>query len=663
MSWQGLLLKAMSKLPEGKEGIKTQLMSKSLMEMFEKFVDTGPTKGTKQAINAINEIESDFSKAGRVVSRVDYLKEMVDNKMIDRKGLLENLKRLWSIKGKLIEIRKEQSASAGAAGYKTNWRTLLIDLTESEYNAKTPTQKKILLQRLSDGLRSDATSREYREELRGETYRHLIDDLVEFGFHQTIYTVETDNDEAMNHFNSNANEGKYKEGTYNWYRFAPHSTNKQKALKDEIERFEEHHPSISDIKSIKSRPSPITKIFRLASHAEEVEGKIQRRTSAKKYKMENLTSEKDKDFLIHVLELEPKFLTLNPFNPNTLRNFKIAGIIRTKGDNRVDFLHNYVDLLYDISEDFAEAEKKITSILEKLEGMSLTTAHYKTQLAWEYAKKIYDGGNSEIENVSDYKKLFSETERKTIEKEMEGSDFLKGKKQRWKKLRMEDQFIEKEGEYTLSPAAKVAFKPIMDKGIEQGDLDEVDGPFDERHKNDIVNLFTYESDEDEDEDEERDRLEWKKLAQESMKNLSGIPFDESKFSTSLEKTLAGIIYHLLAQNKPVKETMISGTSEVFQFFKMIYNTLKGFDFDGLKGLDEPLSAMKGGDFDFNDPPYVDEIKKLSEMLQWNIARVKNLFRDKIIEPSLENLIAHPYEYQNGTIQKLIEKNIISEVEE
>ena len=246
---------------------------------------------------------------------------------------------------------------------------------------------------------------------------------------------------------------------------------------------------------------------------------------------------------------------------------------------------------------------------------------------------------------------------------MEGSDFLKGKKQRWKKLRMEDQFIEKEGEYTLSPAAKVAFKPIMDKGIEQGDLDEVDGPFDKRHKNDIVNLFTYESDEDEDEDEERDRLEWEKLAQESMKNLSGIPFDESKFSTSLEKTLAGIIYHLLAQNKPVKETMISGTSEVFQFFKMIYNTLKGFDFDGLKGLDEPLSAMKGGDFDFNDPPYVDEIKKLSEMLQWNIARVKNLFRDKIIEPSLENLIAHPYEYQNGTIQKLIEKNIISEVEE
>ena len=661
MSWQGLLLKAMSKLPEGKEGIKTQLMSKSLMDMFEKFVDTGPTKGTKQAINAINEIESDLRKVGKVISRVDYLKEMIDNGIIDRKELSGSLKRLWGIKDKLIEIR---SHHAGTSSMKTNWRTLLIDLTEGEYNIKTPAQKKILLQRLSDGLRSDATSREHRNELRSKTYRHLIDDLIEFGFHQTVYTVKTDNDEAMNHFNSNANEGKYKEGTYNWYRFAPHSTNKQKVMKDEIERFEEHHPSISDI-SIKLKNSPITEIFRLSSHSEEVEGKIQRRTSAKKYKMENLTAEKDKDFLIHVLELEEKFLKLNPFNLETLRNFKIAGIIRTKGDNKIDFLHNYVDLLYDISMDFTKAEEKIASILEELEDMSLSAAHYKTDLAWEYAKKIYKGGNSEIENVTDYKRLFSETERKDIETEMEGSDFLKDRKNQWKRLRMEDQFIEKDGEYTLSPAAKIAFKPIMDRGIEEGILDEIDGPFDERHKKDIEKLFTYESDEDEDEDEdeERDRLEWEKLAQGAKKNLSGIPFDESKFSTSLEKKLAGIIYHLLAQNKPVKETLTGKTSEVFKFFKMIYNTLKGFDVDGIKTLDELLDAMKGGDFDFNNPPYVDEIKRLSKVLLSNISRIKNLFGDRIIEPAIKAVIAHPYEYQEETIQKLIEKNIISEVEE
>jgi len=666
MSWQSLLLKAMSKLPEGKEGIKTQLMSKSLMDMFEKFVDTGPTKGTKQAILAIKEIESDFSKAGRVVSRVDYLKEMMDNKMIDRKGLLENLNRLEDIKDKLIEIRREQSAGAGgiggAAGYKTNWRTLFIDLTEGEYNAKTPAQKKILLQRLSDGLRSNTTNAEHRNELRGEKYRHLIDDLIEFGFHQIIYTVKTDNDEAMNHFNSNANEGKYKEGVYNWYRFAPFSANKQKAMKDEIERFEEHHPSISDI-SIKSKNSPITEIFRLSSHSEEVEGKIQRRTSAKKYKMENLTAEKDKDFLIHVLELEEKFLKLNLFNLETLKNFKIAGIIRTKGDNKIDFLHNYVDLLYDISMDFTKAEEKIASILEKLEDMSLSAAHYKTDLAWEYAKKIYKGGNSEIKNVTDYKNAYSKTEREAIETEMEGSDFLKDRKNQWKRLRMEDQFIKEDGEYTLSPAAKIAFKPIMDRGIEEGILDEIDGPFDERHKKDIENLFTYESDEDEDEDEERDRLEWQKLAQEAKKNLSGIPFDESKFSTSLEKKLAGIIYHLLAQNKPVKETLTGKTSEVFKFFKTIYNTLKGFDVNDIKPLDELLDAMKGGDFDFNDPPYVDEIKRLSKVLLSNISRIKNLFGDRIIKPAINGVIAHPYEYQEKTIQKLIEKNIISEVEE
>ena len=140
-------------------------------------------------------------------------------------------------------------------------------------------------------------------------------------------------------------------------------------------------------------------------------------------------------------------------------------------------------------------------------------------------------------------------------------------------------------------------------------------------------------------------------------------FDESKFSTSLEKKLAGIIYHLLAQNKPVKETLTGKTSEVFKFFKMIYNTLKGFDVDGIKTLDELLDAMKGGDFDFNNPPYVDEIKRLSKVLLSNISRIKNLFGDRIIEPAIKAVIAHPYEYQEETIQKLIEKNIISEVEE
>tara|TARA_R110002020_G_scaffold453606_1_gene668554 strand:+ start:348 stop:2357 length:2010 start_codon:yes stop_codon:yes gene_type:complete len=669
MTWQSLLLKAITNLPEGKEGVKTQLMSKSLMDMFEKFVDTGPTKKTLQAIKAIDEIKSDLTKAGRVLSNVDYLKEMFDpepdskgNKrtgVITRRDLSENLETLWRIRDKLDKIRGQHTA---ASSMKTNWEELLKDLSEDKWKKLKgkPTAKKPLLQQLWVGLTNEEKRKEHNQDLRTD-YKHLIDDLVDLGFHEIIYTVETDNDEAMGHFNSNANEGKYKEGKYNWYRYAPFTANVNRRMDDEKARLREHHPSTSDIKSIKARPSPITKIFRLAFHAEEVSGKLQRKTSAKKYKMESLTDEKNKDFLIHILELEPKFITLNQFSPKTLKNFKIAGIIRTKGDNRIDFLHNYVDLLFDISGSVSETEKKIADILEELEDMKLTTDHYKMVWAAQYAKDIK--GNKNILNVSDYKNAYSEDDRKDIETEMAGSDFLKDKKSKYKKIinekiginRIEDQFIEEDGEYTLSPAAKIAFKSLIDRGIEEDAVEDIDinEPFDDNTRRDIINLF-----DDDDEDEE-----WKKLAQEAEKNLSSIPFDDSGFTSPLEKKLAGIIYHLLAQNKPVKETMIGGTSEVFKFFKMVYNTLGGFAEDDryVKKIDELLSAIKGGDFDFDDPPYVEEIKELAKWFEFNIAQIKALFEDNIIKPSLKELITHPYEYRDETIQKLIEKNIISEV--
>ena len=116
--------------------------------------------------------------------------------------------------------------------------------------------------------------------------------------------------------------------------------------------------------------------------------------------------------------------------------------------------------------------------------------------------------------------------------------------------------------------------------------------------------------------------------------------------------MSGIIYHLLSQKKPVKETLTgTATSETFKFFKMIYNVLKSHHYLSNQ-IEEALDKIEEGDFDFEtDPPYVAEIIELGDILSFNVLQIKNIFRDHIIEPSLRLLISHPYLYQDKTIQE------------
>jgi hypothetical protein len=109
--------------------------------------------------------------------------------------------------------------------------------------------------------------------------------------------------------------------------------------------------------------------------------------------------------------------------------------------------------------------------------------------------------------------------------------------------------------------------------------------------------------------------------------------------------------------------LIGGTSEIFKFFKMVYQILNLSD-EGKGDLDKSLDSFKEGDFDFElNPPYVDEIKSLSNLLEGSTNKVKRVFYDKLVTPSLEQFIEAPYLYQEETINELLDKQIISEVGE
>ena len=636
MSWKSLLLK-MDSLPTTKDAILVQLRFPALMDAFVRFVEEKrPTQNSMKVISLIQEIEDDLSKAGRRIQNLDYLKEMVEEGVISRRDLLTNLNKLKEVKNMLTEIRSEK---AGASSRKINLDDLLLKLSKNEWPKAT--NKPELLNKLKQVLKKGERRTQFRK-VKGQ-YKHLISDLIQLGFHERKYAVDTD-DESMNAYNSKvAPELQYTKGLKNWFRYAQFT---ESGLKDEENRLKKNHPASF---KLTSRPSEITEVFELKGHAEEVEGKLQQRTS-KEYKINTLTDEKVKDFLVHVIELDSQFMRRPSENKEMMKNFKIAGIIREKGDNRVDFLFNYVDMLFDM--DSSDIKELLSRTLKNLGDLRLTYEHSKIDWATEYARKIL--GKEEIRSRTDFKNL-PEGERKEIISEMEGSDFLKNKMDRVKRVSIGQQFLQKDGMYELKPEAKKAFKGFFERAIEEDLLEEFDSdePFNEETKEDIIELF---------EKEEGEYLE--DLGQDrALEQLSKIPFDESKFSTDLEKALAGIIYHLLYQGRPVKETLIGGTSETFKFFKMIYQILNLSD-EGKGDLDKSLESFKEGEFDFElNPPYVDEIKSLSDLLEDSADRVKKVFYDKLVTPSLKEFIAAPYLYQEETINELLDKQIISEVGE
>jgi hypothetical protein len=647
MSWKSLLLK-MDSLPTTKDAILVQLRFPALMDAFVRFVEEKrPTQNSMKVISLIQEMEDDLSKAGRRIQNLDYLNEMVEEGVISRRDLLANLNKLWHIKDVLTEIRSEVYAVSGSKGVKIDFDDLLFELSEDEWPKAT--NKPELLNKLKQGLKDTRRQSSIKGDLRKE-FQHLIPDLIKLGFHEIKYRVQTVDDASMNAYNTKVGEQfAYTEGVNNWFRYAPFTGDTKKRMKNEQDRLEKNHPAIGNIKLLPAKSSEITEVFELRGHGEEVEGKLQQRTS-KEYKINTLTDDKVKDFLVHVVELDSQFMRRPSENKEMMSNFKIAGIIRTKGDNRVDFLFNYVDMLFDM--DSSDIKELLNRILKNLGDLRLTYEHSKIDWATEYARKIL--GKEEIGSRTDFKNL-PEGEREGIISEMEGSDFLKDKMGRVKSVSIGQQFLQKDDMYELKPEAKKAFKVFFERATEEGLLEEFDinGPFDEETKEDIVELF---------EKEEGEYLE--DLGQDrALEQLSKIPFDESKFSTDLEKKLAGIIYHLLYQGKPVKETLIGGTSEIFKFFKMVYQILNLSD-EGKGDLDKSLDSFKEGDFDFElNPPYVDEIKSLSNLLEGSTNKVKRVFYDKLVTPSLEEFIEAPYLYQEETINELLDKQIISEVGE